>query len=298
MPVEFPSIFLLPAHLEDAQEYELRDKIKTVTGNIYAAEVVVGNIQYAERAMFELRRLGVSTKITRDAVSDEQSISNETRKQPLYSDSVIQREPKGREIWVVRLAWIIDSLQNGELMPMDPYALCRAYVPSIQSDACGTEALSQVTIAHHAMSSQSSASPADNSEVEKTKKLSGQRDEEAVCLTHQSRAGSIKLRPRFERQSTSDYEAYCAPASVYAQSSYSCQRPTPLSSPNSAFLDELKSIRLLRTLREDKIGIRAYSTSIAAIAAYPSVVETETGELFLLTYHEQDKGLCTFANLS
>lgn len=50
---------------------------------------------------------------------------------------------------------------------------------------------------------------------------------------------------------------------------YSCQRPTPLSPPNKPFLTLLKHIRLTRKLASDEIGVRAYSTSIAALASYP-----------------------------
>jgi DNA polymerase IV len=50
---------------------------------------------------------------------------------------------------------------------------------------------------------------------------------------------------------------------------YACQRSTPPNPPNEAFMDQLKDIRLARTLMLDDIGVRAYSTSIAAIAAYP-----------------------------
>ena len=50
---------------------------------------------------------------------------------------------------------------------------------------------------------------------------------------------------------------------------YSCERSTPSPSPNDHFIDLLKKIRLARTLAADEIGVRAYSTSIASLAAYP-----------------------------
>ncbi|KAK5174660.1 uncharacterized protein LTR77_001742 [Saxophila tyrrhenica] len=50
---------------------------------------------------------------------------------------------------------------------------------------------------------------------------------------------------------------------------YACQRPTPLRSPNEAFVSLLKKIRTARELTNDEIGVRAYSTSIASLAAYP-----------------------------
>lgn len=54
-----------------------------------------------------------------------------------------------------------------------------------------------------------------------------------------------------------------------AQLKYACQRPHPLYCPNQDFVDQLLKIRLSRILQLDEIGIRAYSTAIAAIQAYP-----------------------------
>jgi len=50
---------------------------------------------------------------------------------------------------------------------------------------------------------------------------------------------------------------------------YACQRFTPEPTPNDDFIAQLKKIRTARTLVEDEIGVRAYSTIIASIAAYP-----------------------------
>nr|POE62248.1 dna polymerase type-x family protein pol4 [Quercus suber] len=50
---------------------------------------------------------------------------------------------------------------------------------------------------------------------------------------------------------------------------YACQRLTPKDSPNESFIALLKKISTARLLTNDDIGVRAYSTSIAAIAAYP-----------------------------
>ena len=56
---------------------------------------------------------------------------------------------------------------------------------------------------------------------------------------------------------------------VKQQVKYACERPTPGDGPNQAFVAELKRIKLARVLTADEIGVRAYSTSIASIAAYP-----------------------------
>jgi len=55
---------------------------------------------------------------------------------------------------------------------------------------------------------------------------------------------------------------------------YACQRLTPKDSLNETFISLLKQIKLARLLTNDEIGVRAYSTSIASLAAYPYKVIT------------------------
>ncbi|TKA51949.1 hypothetical protein B0A49_13192 [Cryomyces minteri] len=50
---------------------------------------------------------------------------------------------------------------------------------------------------------------------------------------------------------------------------YACQRVTPPNPPNDSFIELLKKIKLARLLTDDEIGVRAYNSSIAALAAYP-----------------------------
>jgi DNA polymerase IV len=73
---------------------------------------------------------------------------------------------------------------------------------------------------------------------------------------------------------TSEYEGVDSdfpqpPDWVKRHVKYACQRFTPANGPNEDFLDQLKKIRTARTLIDDEIGVRAYSTIIASIAAYP-----------------------------
>jgi DNA polymerase IV len=76
------------------------------------------------------------------------------------------------------------------------------------------------------------------------------------------------------QQTTSEYEGEDSdipppPEWVKKGIKYACQRVTPVNGPNEDFLDQLKKIRTARTLIDDDIGVRAYSTIIASIAAYP-----------------------------
>ncbi|KAJ6151626.1 hypothetical protein N7470_007223 [Penicillium chermesinum] len=77
--------------------------------------------------------------------------------------------------------------------------------------------------------------------------------------------------PHLLRQTTSEEENPPPPLPdwVRDQVLYACLRSTPLETPNEDFISTLLKIRHIRELTLDEIGVRAYSTSIAAVAAYP-----------------------------
>ena len=62
---------------------------------------------------------------------------------------------------------------------------------------------------------------------------------------------------------------------------YSCQRSTPLHPPNTRFIAALETIKTARLLTLDEIGVRAYATSVAAVAAYPYLI-TSAAEVLRL----------------
>lgn len=88
--------------------------------------------------------------------------------------------------------------------------------------------------------------------------------------------GHFKTRPtHLLHQTTSEHDEGISssipkmPDWVKEGKIYACERSAPFNSPNEDFIELLKKIRLARTLTADEIGVRAYSTSIASIAAYP-----------------------------
>nr|OQO31402.1 hypothetical protein B0A51_02192 [Rachicladosporium sp. CCFEE 5018] len=96
-----------------------------------------------------------------------------------------------------------------------------------------------------------------------------------------SKATSWAAKPSMKTQhahllltTTSEYDGDSSdlpepPTWVKQGVKYACQRSTPRTNPNDVFLAQLKKIKIARLLTNDEIGVRAYSTSIAAIAAYP-----------------------------
>lgn len=92
-------------------------------------------------------------------------------------------------------------------------------------------------------------------------------------ISHQAPSRGM---PTLTRKSTEEWEfeksltkSRPLPEYISRKLKYSCQRCTPLNTPNDHFISLLGIIKLSRILSMDPIGIRAYSTSIASIAAYP-----------------------------
>lgn len=112
------------------------------------------------------------------------------------------------------------------------------------------------------------------------------RDRTFSSSSHQKRSiighaqSSYRGPPRLLKQTTSEHELLeeeslpPLPDWVVQKRLYACQRPTPADTPNQDFIDQLKQIRTARLLSSDEIGVRAYSTSIAALAAYPHLIRS------------------------
>ena len=60
----------------------------------------------------------------------------------------------------------------------------------------------------------------------------------------------------------------------HPRANYACMRSTYMETANDAFLKHLYKIKDARLLTLDEIGVRAYSTSIASLAAYPYVISS------------------------
>jgi DNA polymerase IV len=73
-------------------------------------------------------------------------------------------------------------------------------------------------------------------------------------------------------QDGSDHEMPAPPDWLREGRKFSCQRATYQHCPNEEFVDLLVKIRLARSLTGDEIGYRAYSSSIASIAALPTKI--------------------------
>ncbi|KAI1126789.1 hypothetical protein F5Y10DRAFT_204951 [Nemania abortiva] len=229
----FPTIFLLPAHFEVDELPELESQIPTLTYDISEAKIVLGKVAKKPRAILELR----SRRLLTDEIQTTPQDGGEVKGNGEHADdSVVQ---------VVRLEWFTESLAKGKVLPVDDYLV---YQGRKKAPASSQPVPSAEDILKRAREDDTGSRPSPQ-------------------YPRPARA----KRPRLAQESTSEHERALKlpPLPDYLHKDYSCQRPTPFSSPNCAFIEQLKKMRTLRTLEGDDVGVRAYSTGIAAVAAYP-----------------------------
>lgn len=166
---------------------------------------------------------------------------------------------------VVRLAWLQDSLSKGLVLDYKDYlifeALKIALTPSKKTDM---EVPQSPDLLRRAREIASSSQASTHSHVP----VRQRRDEE-----HHHKA------PRLLPHSTTEENivANIPPVPAYLHTSYSCQRPTFVHPPNEAFIEKLKEVRELRAMIGDSIGVRAYSSTIASLSAYPFKLQSPLG---------------------
>ncbi|KAF7865821.1 hypothetical protein EAF04_005986 [Stromatinia cepivora] len=149
---------------------------------------------------------------------------------------------------VLKKDWFFDSVREGKLLPMDNYLIYEGRRIMEPPNFLPSDILTRA-----AADPKSSPNPKYNRHYR-----------------HQQSSKPL-TRPTLLTQTTSEHDdpEHYPPLPEYLKTHYSCERPTPLTSPNDDFLTQLQSIKLKRLLDGDQIGVRAYSTSIASIAAYP-----------------------------
>lgn len=266
MALEFPIIFLLPAHLQSEELHNLEEQIPSLTYDINEAEIILGKISRRERALFELRKHKLATE---EMTSPEQHVESPRRKRlrtaagsQKVSDSDEDEAADKDELTVkvVKLAWLTDSLAVGKVLPLDGYLVYEGRKsPPTPMKAPPKPSVRGEDILLRAMADARSGS------------------------RPRSRGGDGYIhrqsKPPLLRQTTSehDMDLNLPPIPAYLHTTYSCQRPTPVHPPNEPFIEQLTKIRTARTLMGDRIGVRAYSSAIATLAAYPYTLSSAQG---------------------
>jgi hypothetical protein len=297
MELEFPAIFLLSTHLQPAEQHELEDKIPSLTYDVNEAEIVVGKISRRERALFELRRLQLDTvavdaprlDVSAEHIDDEPVTEPSSKRQKLSAPRT-SAEAKGDgsaavtgdTVKVVKLSWLTDSIKKGALVPTAEYLVYEGVKCTTKGHNEAGSAIVEhkrefgKDILERAAEDYPATSPSTTSLPTKSTKNAGRYPSNA----HPGRStGQHPTHPTLARESTSEHDAKLPGIPEYLHTTYSCQRPTPVDPPNSEFIEELKNVRLLRLIQGDQIGVRAYSTSVAALSAYPHKIQNPQGTL-------------------
>lgn len=165
-------------------------------------------------------------------------------------------------VTVVKLDWLSEVLRTGTLVPLDPFVVYRGRrtaQPASEASADQSKGILE-RAKQDAMTRPAAAPP--------TSRFASRRSREP----HDG-PSSQGHRPKLYRQTTSEHDEAVPlpppPDWVKSHVMYACMRSAPLHPPNEAFINQLVKIRKTRELTLDEIGFRAYSTSIAALAAYP-----------------------------
>jgi DNA polymerase IV len=310
-----PPIFILPTHLSleelDETEGRLMDHGGKLTYDIAEAGLILGNIERPKRAALELRSRGIWTEeaipdstLKRTAGSMEppvkrrrtdrhdgtkgvpieiidldaepESEKNELASQvgsPRHLAPVQKAEPDKNSVTVLKLEWLEASISSGECVSQDSYVVYRGRkIPTPTKTPAATHKeleLKSSQILQRAK--QDAGSPATS--LPSSDHFRARRSKEPD-----------RPRPRLYRHTTSEQEEKSPPPQpdwVRDQVIYACMRSAPLHPPNEDFIAQLVKIRRIRELTLDQIGVRAYSTSIAAIAAYPHPIR-RPGEILTL----------------
>lgn len=307
MAPELPRIFLLPTHLQEDERRKLEDKIPTLTRDSQEAAVILGKISRPKRALFELRRLRLATEPVASTGAGEGAERSSRREQDDDAQEQPSKRPRlsGSEaletqtetdggaaldvlrlprdaVLVLKLAWLLDSLEQDVALPVDDYLLYQGRKLPCQPKKDTTPKTSP---SRQRLKGRASAVLARAAEDQQGISTSPHSPQAARRRTGSPGTPGGRKRaepPTLYRETTSEHDVPLPPIPDFLHTTYSCQRPSPVNPPNAAFIKELKAVRTLRLLQGDQVGVRAYSTSIASLAAYPFLIQRPQGKLVCL----------------
>ncbi|KAL2832831.1 high-affinity nickel-transport protein-domain-containing protein [Aspergillus cavernicola] len=305
-----PPIFVLPTHLSldalhQAEETLVQNGAR-LTYDAAEATLILGKVGQKKRAALEMRSRGVWTEdvpasspkppsVKRRRVGDRVGVETEVYlstedeseedgvrgraahlKHPQVSSpaatsfGALVGDVQEGVIRVVKLEWLARCVEAQELVPIDPFLVYCAR--KVKRPATKTEV--------NTVNSRAIVDRAKQDAAFKVPGLPVSRNRH-----HDGLSSSHRPSPKLYRQTTSDNEEAeplpPVPDWVRNQVLYACMRSSFLDSPNEQFIQQLIKIRTIRELNLDEIGVRAYSTAIAAIAAYPYEIRRPTQILSL-----------------
>lgn len=227
----------------------------------------------------------------------------------------ISATDSGETVKVVKLEWLHESCKQGVTLPLEPFVIYHARHLSRPEEAVTPEKVTKVIKVSDVARMKVDKSPYmkegafqsileragneaghrswrrgtqyDTSTVTVQKEFRGKTFASSTQQSSQSHSQKFTRPTHLLHQTTSEHDEGVGselpemPSWVREQKVYACERSTPPNSPNRVFIDQLEKIKLARILTGDEIGVRAYSTSIASLAAYPHTL-SNTREILSL----------------
>ncbi|KAL9100163.1 MAG: hypothetical protein Q9163_004428 [Psora crenata] len=288
-------------------EYNASKQEETVTISHSQSETGSETDKYAPASQ-SLSHLSISQSSLSHALDEPPQQHNPSLQFPseLFNAGVV----------VARLDWLHESVKASKILSLDPYLLYKARIvqqehssapgsssnrpPSSSSDLPTSKTLHErpdldrgiIGIIERAKTDKKPARKGygKRARIKEAvdKDLAGQSFSPSAQASKARPTRSFGTRPtHLLHQTTSEHEEAMEsslppmPDWVVQNKIYSCERATPPESLNDDFIIQLKHIKLARVLMMDDIGVRAYSTSIASVAAYPYRLEN-TNEILAL----------------
>ena len=200
-------------------------------------------------------------------------------------------------IRVLKLAWFEESLKENSLLPLEPYLVYEG-IPILRPTNVPPPKAS-LPQPRPPSPTENKTTPQNPLFILERAKADGSTSTSVRGPSHYAPSphGPRRLRNQHQtrnqhldrshhkeqlemlEQATSEYEGTDsdippAPQWVQDRVKYACQRSTPAHPPNEDFIKDLERVKMARLLTGDEVGVRAYSTSIASIAAYPHKIRT------------------------
>lgn len=226
------------------------------------------------------------------------SVSSSTSSESSQADPA----PRPRPFWpdlsdhilILKIGWLDDCVSMGHLVPYTPYVVYTAKVVAKPSTEMTLIGVPRADAPIQAMPGSSTPAPSSRTHLDTAASIFERAKADALTLPSVSSPTASRRRfgdrgrhpnvftppkahpPKLHRTTTSEFEDLSAnplpPLPEWAtgpSAMYACCRSTPLDTANAAFIAQLSKIKEARVLNLDNIGVRAYSTAIASISAYP-----------------------------
>ncbi|KAH7117792.1 hypothetical protein B0J11DRAFT_468355 [Dendryphion nanum] len=281
--------------------FELRNR-KFKVEEIIQIKRVASPVKNADHPS-KRRRIGTASKpitIDADGSTTEEGVEDsetEDEHQPDKQDTLVesttnpfQFDASDDVIWVVKMDWLTRCIAAGRLLPLEDTLVYQGKV--LERPVAPKPAKSITTFFKPPTLIQPASAPVSVNLPQQSQGIMDRAHLDAMYVPRRDWHGSQRFdgrtytsgtqRPGHSsthtanllKQSTTDYEGDDSdlpptPEWVKQGIKYSCQRITPANGPNQDFIELLKKIRTARILIDDQVGVRAYSTIIASIAAYP-----------------------------